>query len=122
MNNIKNNSRSIVSVSLSEDSSDDKYLCKGLMVTSRFFLKKYVIDNLRSTALLLENQDSLLETVLSKKVCDIIDHVKINKFSVHEFVIHSTSYKGKNSSHPKCQECRKVNTRIKNKLLEKIIC
>ena len=67
MNNIKNNSRSIVSVSLSEDSSDDKYLCKGLMVTSRFFLKKYVIDNLRSTALQLENQDSLLETVLSKK-------------------------------------------------------
>ena len=78
-----------------------------------------MIDNLRSTALLLENQDSLLETVLSKKVCDIINHVKINKFSVNEFVIHSTSYKGKHSSHLKCQECRKVNTRIRNKLREK---
>ena len=53
------------------------------MVTSRSVLKKYVIDNLRSTALLLENQDSLLETVLSKNVCDIIDHVKIKKLGIN---------------------------------------
>ena len=89
------------------------------MITSRSILKKYMIDNLRSTALLLENYDFLIETILSKKVCDIINHVKINKFSVNEFVIHSTSYKGKHSSHLKCQECRKVNARIRNKLREK---
>ena len=34
------------------------------MLTSRPVLKTYVIDHLRSTALLLENQDSFLETVL----------------------------------------------------------
>ena len=78
--------------------------------------EKYVIDNLLSTFLLLENQDSLLETVLSKKVCDIIHHVKNNKLSIIEFAIYSTSCKGKNSSDPKCQECRKVNSRIRNKL------
>ena len=55
-NNIKKNSRSILSVSILKDSSDDKYLCKGLMAISRSFLNSHVIDNLRSTALLLENQ------------------------------------------------------------------
>ena len=62
----KSKNKILVSVSL-EDSSNDNYLWKGIMITSRSFLKKYVIDNLRSTALQLENQDSLLETVLSKK-------------------------------------------------------
>ena len=47
-----------------------------------------MIDNLRSTALLLENQDSLLETVLSKNVCDIIDHVKIKKLIILRYILH----------------------------------
>ena len=89
------------------------------MITSRSILKKYMIDNLRSTALLLENYDFLIETILSKKVCDIIDHVKMKKLSVNKSAIHSTSCKGKNSSDPKCQECRKVNSRIMNKHREK---
>ena len=89
------------------------------MITSRSVLKKYVIDNLRSTALQLENQDSLLETVLSKKVCDIIDKTKVKKLSVNEFAIHSSSCKGKACSVAKCQECYKLNSRIRNKLREK---
>ena len=114
----KSKNKILVSVS-SEDSSDDNYLCKGIMITSRSVLKKYVIDNLRSTALQLENQDSLLETVLSKKVCDIIDKTKVKKLSVNEFAIHSSSCKGKACSVAKCQECYKLNSRIRNKLREK---
>ena len=115
----KSKNKILVSVS-SEDSSDDNYLCKGIMITSRSVLKKYVIDNLRSTALQLENQDSLLETVLSKKVCDIIDKTKVKKLSVNEFAIHSSSCKGKACSVAKCQECYKLNSRIRNKLREKV--
>ena len=88
------------------------------MITSRSVLKKYVIDNLRSTALQLENQDSLLESVLSKKVCDIIDKTKVKKLSVNEFAIHSSSCKGKACSVAKYQECYKLNSRIRNNLRE----
>ena len=77
-----------------------------------------MIDNLQSTTLLLENQDILLETVLSKKVYDIIDHLKVKKLSNKEFVLHSTSCNGKSSYNPKCQDYRKVNSRIRNKLRE----
>ena len=85
----------IVSTSISEYSSNDKFLRKGFIVTSRSFLKKNVIDYLRFTTLLLKNQDSLLEILLSKKVYDIIDHVKLKKTSVNEFATHSTSCKSK---------------------------
>ena len=57
--------------------------------------ENYVKENLRVTALLLQNQYSLLETILSKTLCDTIEHVNINKLSVREFAKHSTSCKRK---------------------------
>ena len=78
-----------------------------------------MICNLGSTALQLENQDFLLKTVLYKKVCDIIDNTKVKKLNVNEFAIHSSSCKGKACSVSKCQECYKLNSRIRNKLREK---
>ena len=48
----------------SENSSDNKYLCKHFNSCFKIYFEPYVINNLRSTALLLENYDSLLDTVI----------------------------------------------------------
>ena len=55
-----------------------------------------------------------------KKVCDIIDKIKLKRSNDDEFVIHSVRYKGNTSSGTKYQECCKINSKIRNKFREKL--